>query len=60
LPAGEAPALQIIVEASLGAFFVCCWLTAQMREDFAGEMERASDQNRIRFLARKIERFANR
>jgi hypothetical protein len=39
LPAGEAPALEIIVEASLRAFFEGAGLAAQMREYFPCEMK---------------------
>ena len=39
LPAGEAPALQIIFETSLRAFFERGGFTTQVRENFAGEMQ---------------------
>src|SRR5438874_198337 len=56
---GEAPPLQIIPEASLGAFFECCGFAAQVGENFAGEMKRARDQNRIWLCACKRQRIAN-
>ena len=39
LPAGEAPALQIILEASLRAFFEGGGFATQMGENFAREMQ---------------------
>ena len=38
-PAGEAPALQIISESSLRAFFESRGFAAQMGKNLAGEME---------------------
>ena len=58
-PAGEAPALQIIPEISLRAFFKCCGFAAQVRERFAGEMKRARDQNWIWLCACKHQCIAN-
>ena len=42
---------------SLRAFFEGGWFAAKVRENFAGEMKRAGDQNRICFLAGEDERF---
>jgi len=56
LPAGEAPALQI---ASLRAFFERGGLTAQVRQNFASEMQRAGYQDRIWFRACNVEGFAD-
>ena len=39
LPAGEAPALQIIFETSLRTFFERGGLTTQVRQNFAGEVK---------------------
>src|SRR5438876_10050182 len=54
---GEAPALQIIPEASLRAFFECRGFAAQVGENFAGEMKRARDQNRIWLCACRRQRM---
>jgi len=58
-PEGEAPALQIIPETSLRAFFEGRGFAAQVRENFAGEMKRARDQNRIWLRACKRQRIVN-
>ena len=47
------------MEALLRAFFERGGFAAQMGENFAGEMERAGDQDRIRFRARKLDSAAN-
>jgi hypothetical protein len=43
----------------LRAFFEGAGFAAQMGERFAGEMQRAGDENRIRFCAGELECFAN-
>jgi hypothetical protein len=43
----------------LCAFFERRRFTAQIGENFAGEMQRAGDQDRIRFRPRKHQRVAN-
>src|SRR6266478_2119750 len=58
-PEGEAPALQIIPETSLRAFFEGRGFAAQVRENFAGEMKRARDQNRIWLRACKRQRIVS-
>ena len=45
---------------SLRAFFESGRFATQMRENFAGEMERASDQNWIWFRACEIECIGHR
>ena len=50
---GHRPPLQ---KKSLRAFFECTGFALKMGEGFAGEMERAGNQNRRGFGARLIER----
>jgi hypothetical protein len=53
-------ALQIYPERDLlGAFFERGGLTAQVRQNFTGEMERTRYQDRIRLRARKDQCIAN-
>src|SRR6266576_159678 len=43
----------------LRAFFERSWFTTQMRENFAGEMERTGNEDRIRLRVPKYQRIAN-
>ena len=43
----------------LRAFFKRGWFAAQMRQNFAGEMQRAGDQDRIWIRPGKHQRVAN-
>ena len=49
----------VVIEGSLRAFFEGTWFTAEVSENFAGEMKRAGDQNRSWFRTGEIERFTD-
>src|SRR5262249_29623828 len=55
-----SPVAGEVVRASLRAFFEGSGLAAQMRENFAGKMERTSNQNWIWCLPGQSQSFINR
>lgn len=58
-PAAKRLPYKMIREASLCAFFERSRFTAQIGENFAREMQRASDQDRIWLLTRKHQCVVN-
>jgi hypothetical protein len=49
----------VVILESLRAFFECGGLTAEMRENFAREMEGAGEKNGMRPRARLVERVSD-